>query len=170
MKNKILLITALSWCIAASAIAAPNSPSTGTDRSKPKSVLYCPAIKNITKNPHTLTWSADQGNYKSYDMSFATSLFKFTGAQWVGATVGQMTCVYSTRPKTSFPVLLIFHTLTHQPEGDAWSKNLGGYLNCNSLKRKSCPFRMLLKRKSGDIYKEAEKLKRNNSAPQPPTE
>ncbi len=158
----------LGWSLAPSVQAATATPTQTTK--KVKAIFYCPAIKDIKKNPKILTWSADGGNYKSYDMSFATGLEKFMGAQWVGANVGQITCVYSAKPKMSFPVMLIFHTLTHQPSGGSWGKNLGGYLNCNSFKRKTCPFKMVLKPKAENIYKEAEKLKSNAPDSEPPTE
>lgn len=149
-------------------LAAADSTTASTK--KVKNFFFCPAISGIKKNPSKMTWSADHGNYKSYDMSFATGLEKFIGAQWVGANVGQITCVYAPKPKTSFRVMLIFHTLAHQPSGGSWSKNLGGYLNCSAFKRKNCPFKMVLKPKPVNIYKEAEKLKSGAPDTEPPTE
>lgn len=148
----ILLLSGISF--------AQATPTTMT--------LYCPEPSAIKKDPQKLTWSANRNTFRSYDISFATSIDQFSGVQWVGAAVGQVTCVYKTFPKRSFPVLLVFHTLVLEPQGGAWSADLGGYKNCNSLDRTQCPFLIRLKPKTTDIYEEAEGLK--STAPVPPSE
>jgi len=175
MQNKtywIHLSILLGSLLPLPALAAANPPSPPTK--KMKNLFFCPPSNTLKKNPKTMTWSSQHGNYKSYAMSFATELDKFLGAQWVGANVGQITCIYSPKLKTAFRVMLIFHTLTHQPtyqpKKNRWSKNLGGYFNCVSFKRKDCPFKMVLKGPSTDIYKEAEQLKSNAPGLAPPTE
>ncbi len=125
---------------------------------KVKNIFYCPAIQSIKKNNKTLNWYAP-GGYKSYETSFASKVTSFLGAQWVGANVGQITCVYHSQQHSTFPILLVFHTLTYQPKSGRWSKNLGGYFNCKSHKQKDCPFSVRLQSKPKDLYQEIEKLK-----------
>jgi len=168
MKRKPLFLTLFIlslWTITSYAVTTTNN-----SRTTAKNRFFCPPISKIIKNPSKQTWTTKNGNYKSYDMSFALSLRHFVGAQWVGANVGQITCVYKTNPKTAFPVMLIFHTLTYQPSGGSWSKNLGGYLNCSASMQEDCPYKMVLKPKHKNLYKEAEKLKLDNTKLQPPTE
>lgn len=151
MKHLLRLITL-------SLLAPPVLAATGI--TQPNTLtMYCPPPSAIKKDPVKLNWTADRGTFRSYDLSFAKKIHQFVGAQWNGAAVGQITCIYKTLPKTSFPLLLIFHTLTLNPTGGAWSKNLGGYKNCNALDIKKCPFKIRLKPKSENIYKEAESLK-----------
>ena len=122
-------------------------------------IVHCPAAGDLTKDPVKLTWSANHHNFRSYDMSFATSIEKFLGAQWVGETVGQTTCVYKALPERSFPVLLVFRTIALEPHGGAWTKNLGGYRDCNSSHTRQCLFTVRLKKKTQHIYEEARRLK-----------
>ena len=163
-RSKLLLSIMMLAAPATMAATAPATPGT----TPAQIMVYCPKPSDLKKDPTKLTWSADRNTFRSYDISFSTKIDKFTGAQWVGANVGQITCVYKTFPKTSFPVLLIFHTLTLTPKGDAWSKNLGGYKNCNSIDRKDCPFIVRLRHRQVNVYQEAESLK--SSVPEPPTE
>lgn len=123
-------------------------------------IVYCPPVSALTKDPIKQTWSA-KGGFKSYDLSFVTKITDFLGAQWRGATVGQVTCVYKGSPKNSFNVLLYFGTLSQEPLTVNWGKNLGGYRNCIARKRKiqECPFEVLLKPKNQNIYDEIEKFK-----------
>jgi hypothetical protein len=114
---------------------------------------------------------------KSYDLSFATSLTRFVGAQWVGANVGQITCVYHSQQEftmkgqatiqKTLPVLLVFHTLAFQPTNKNWKRASRGVYNCVPGKngRSDCPFKINIKPKTGDVYQEAESLK--TTAPQP---
>ena len=95
---------------------------------KPNPVRTCPPISAISKDPAKLTWSAQDG-FKSYEMSFIDQLTTFLGAQWNGVKVGQVTCVYSGKPKTAFPILLVYGTLAIEPTGGKWSKNLDGIRN-----------------------------------------
>jgi len=145
MKIKIFLITLV--CLTYTAMAAPTH------------ILYCPKSTYLTKDPVKLTWSAYQNSFRSYDLSFSKTIDHFVGAQWTGAQVGQITCIYKALPKTSFPVLLIYHALALNPTGGAWTNDLGGYKNCNTLDRKACAFTVQLKPKPINIYKEAERLK-----------
>lgn len=151
------------------ALMIPSAWAAAIGSTTPKTMtIYCPKPSNIKKNQVKLTWSADRNTFRSYDISFSTRIEKFTGAQWNGASVGQITCIYQTLPKPTFPLLLIFHTLTFDPVGGAWSKDLGGYKNCNSFDRKQCGFKVRLKAEKENIYQEAESLK--SMAPEPPNE
>ncbi len=132
---------------------------TYTAMAAPTHILYCPKSTYLTKDPVKLTWSANQNTFRSYDFSFAKTIDHFVGAQWVGTQVGQITCIYKAFPKTSFPILLIYHALALNPKGGAWTKDLGGYKNCNTLDRKACAFIVQLKPKSINIYEEAKNLK-----------
>lgn len=138
-----------------------------SNKKKVKNIFFCPDAHLLKKDPKALTWSAP-GGWKSYEISFASNIKKFIGAQWNGARVGQITCVYQGLEASSFPVLLVFHTLTLEPNNGKWSKNLGGYRNCISTQQKDCPFQMQLKPKSGNIYQEAEELKSTPDNSQPP--
>lgn len=120
--------------------------------------VYCPPVSALTKDPLKQRWSAP-GGFKSYDLSFVTSITGFLGAQWRGATIGQVTCVYKGLPKNSFNVLLAFRTLSLEPTTLAWGKNLGGYRNCLSRKRKSCPFEVRVQAPKGNLYQEIENFK-----------
>ena len=105
-----------------------------------------------------MTWK-DKLGFKSYNQSFANALKFFIGAQWTGANVGQITCIYKGDDENTFPVLLIYHTLALEPKGANWGSNMGGYRNCAAKQQKNCPFIIRLKPKQQDIYQEAEKLK-----------
>lgn len=121
--------------------------------------VYCPAPSALSKNPLKQTWSAS-GGFKGYDLSFVTQVTGFLGAQWRGATVGQITCVYKGLPKNSFNVLLIYNTVTYEPSQLNWAKNQGGVRNCIARKTKHCPFSVEIKPKNkGDIYQQLEKFK-----------
>jgi len=167
-----ILITAVAatvWHRAASAATSPTAePNT-----------LCPTIDKIVKDPTEGNWTAQtkEGFWKSYSMSFATSLTRFVGVQWIGADVGQLTCVYNseqeftmqgqTTIQKTLPVLLVFHALVFQPTGVHWKHASRGVYNCAPGKngRSDCPFKINIKPKTGDIYQEAESLKEN--APQP---
>lgn len=136
--------------------------STATTSQKPKNLFFCPPIKSIKKDPVKLTWSAP-GGWKSYEISFDNKIIEFYGAQWNGENVGQITCLYKGDVPSAFPILLVFDTLTYQPSGGQWSKDLGGYQNCVSRKRSDCPFKIRLKPPKEDVYKEAEQLKSNSN-------
>jgi hypothetical protein len=118
----------------------------------------CPPTSAMSKDAVKNTWSSP-GGFKSYDISFVTKLTKFLGAQWRGAAVGQVTCVYKGEPKNSFNVLLVYNTLAYEPASNNWGQNLGGYRNCIARKREHCPFNVVVKKKNGDIYKQIEQLK-----------
>lgn len=136
----------------------PNTHPAATLQKK-----YCPTISELKKDPIKLTWSVGY-NWKSYETSFANKIVAFYGAQWVGANVGQITCIYKGEPQ-SFLIFLIYNTLTLEPTQESWSKNLGGYRNCNAHETKQCPFLIRLKPIHQDLFKELQEIKK-----QPPTQ
>ena len=148
----------------------------------PETNSFCPHISEIQKNPVKGNWMAQtkSGSWRSYDMSFATNITRFVGAQWNGANVGQLTCIYHSNQKFkiegqpqvqhTLPVLLVFHTLTFQPSQGKWKHVAHGIYNCYSTKRSHCPFKINQKQSIGNIYQEAESLKdKPSNAIQPPS-
>lgn len=135
----------------------------GPDQVAPQTVenkFYCPPIDALIKNSNTKTWSTHDGKWKSYDLSFVDKITKFSGAQWRGTNVGQIFCVYRGELETSFPILLAYSTLAYAPSGGYWSPNLGGYQNCETTDPANCPFSIRIQQPIGDIYEQAEQLKR----------
>lgn len=136
---------------------------------------FCPHKSEIQKNPIKGNWTAQttSGSWKSYDMSFATNLTRFVGAQWTGANIGQLTCIYHSEQRFTMqgqptvqhtlPVLLVFHTLTFQPTKGQWKHVARGVYNCYSTKQSDCPFKINIKPSVGNIYQEAESLKNDNT-------
>ncbi len=160
-----ILLTIAAFLFCTNSCAANGDTSNGVV----VKIFFCPAISSIKKNLSERTWSAP-GGWKSYDMSFMTHITSFTGAQWNGATVGQITCVYQGIPKTAFPVLLVYHTLALEPSPgqwtkkikSVWGKNQGGYRNCFSKSQLNCPFKVRLKSQQDNIYQGLENLKNEN--------
>lgn len=148
---------------------------------------YCPSIKKLIKNPNPAisTWSAQTkaGAWKSYDLSFATNVTEFLGAQWVGEEVGQITCLYKSeqrftmrgKPVTqpTIPILMVYNTLSFEPKGNGWDhkkKNghsVQGVMECHSSNRQDCPYKPHMERKVGNVLEQAESLKQENVSSAP---
>lgn len=177
-KLKIIAIIVMLLGTASTIVVAANNNNANNNTAlmpKTGNLIFCPPPTALKKHPVKMNWTAYGGIWKSYHSSFVNKVDKFLGAQWNGATVGQITCVYQGEPQESFPVLLVFHILSQEPhtgkwkliiKGKAtqeitskWSKNLGGIRNCVASDPKKCPFQVLQKPKQGDIYQEAEQLK-----------
>lgn len=159
-----LLLSLLSpILLAEEAPQAPTAAPQPEANPKPKNLFFCPPLEELQKDPVKLNWTAPNG-WQSYDLSFIKKVQTYAGAQWTGADVGQMTCVYKGEDKNDFPILLVFNTLTMKPQGGKWSKNLGGYYNCLSENTNDCPFQIRLAPEKTNIYEEAEKLKKNESS------
>ncbi|MCH9769982.1 MAG: T4SS-associated protein EirA [Gammaproteobacteria bacterium] len=154
MKLKYLsLIILLSLSVGAYAASKPIT--------KPvKNLFYCPATTTLRANPKTHTWHVKK-DWKSYDISFVKHVKTFYGAQWNGANVGQIICVYHGENPNSFPIQLVFHTLVLDPNSGKWSKNLGGYKNCVSHKLKDCPFKLHLRPGNKNIYDIMNSIRNN---------
>ena len=138
-------------------------PATGfaEDNQGQLAKLNCPALNQLVKNPKTAIWTAP-GGWKAYEQSPFNKLTHFVGAQWVGIGVGQVSCLYRGDDPFVFPVFLVYNTLTFEPKDVHWSKSAkSNYRNCKSNKREDCLFSPVPKKKTDDIYKEAEKLKQS---------
>lgn len=132
---------------------------------------FCPDISQIQKNQMTQKWKAQtlDGTWKDYQGSFATNIIQFLGAQWTGVGVGQVTCVYKAEQRfmiqgnltiqPALPVMLVFHTLTHQPVQGKWKRSADGVYNCYSLDQHDCPFEIRMETQTKNVYQEAESLK-----------
>lgn len=168
--KKIILITSIFLFMGFHVITFAQDTS---------NVGYCPLITEITKDPTVGDWKAQThiGAWKSRHLSFANKITGFTGAQWNGANVGQITCIYSAEQiyndnnqrgvQQSFPVLLQYGTLTYVPAGGKWHRRKQGRYNCRArsaadlpFDQSSCPFHVRMQKASGDIYQEAEELKK----------
>lgn len=137
-----------------------------TEAKLPKGAMLCPAPDELTKDPDAMTWQA-KGGWRSFDKSFADSISIFLGAQWQGVEVGNVVCLYQSSDSSTFSVVLQYGSLTYQPIGGKWSKNLGGYENCKSKKRKDCYFTPKPDAKaSGTLYQQAEQLKNDSGGQQ----
>lgn len=170
--RKISCIMVYLFLISNSALAAVITE----DTTQPEPNAYCPQISQLLKNPVKGNWYAQttEGYWQSYDMSFATNIDQFLGAQWVGENLGQITCVYRSSQRftvngalniqKTLPVLLVYHALTHQPSGQFWKKRPGhGVYDCYGQTLQDCPFRVHLQPKETDIFKEAASFKSQQS-------
>ncbi len=183
MKTRNTLITLVTLLLATQALAfaqtpkiAPppgTSPNTTTSANTPAAApgtappqeaasgtviknIYCPPIKKLMKK--NMYWGAP-GGWKSYSQSFVNEIDNFAGAQWVGINLGKMICVYKGKQTFEFPVVLQNDTLTPTPDGEKWSKQNGGYINCLSGDILDCPFRFEEEKADKDVYKELDFFK-----------
>lgn len=141
-----------------STTAFANGDTGGSDT---PNTFYCPPISALIKDTKSKTWHTKNGLFKSYSLSFDQSLQKFLGAQWNGATLGQLTCIYKGPLKENFPVLLIFHSLVLEPETKNWHVYAMGIKNCISRKQKACPFIPRTKPKDSGVDQFLQDLERN---------
>ena len=142
---------------------------------------FCPHLSQIKKNPDPAkqNWTAEtkQGEWKSYDASFATKLVKLMGAQWNGENLGQVTCVYKAvqqfnlqgqlTTQRAIPVLIVYHSLVFQPTGGKWKHSGHGIYNCYSHHRRDCPFVINIKPPEGDPLQQAESFQSLEQESQP---
>lgn len=177
MKKRVLLIVVLVIALTATVWHR------ATRANEPLPDSFCPRISDIQKNPKEGNWTAEtsSGSWKSHELSFATDLTVFVGAQWAGENVGQLTCVYNSEQKftlqkrqiiqETLPVLLVFNTLALEPVGEKWKRVKPGIHNCYANEQSDCPFKINPKPQVGNIYEEAESLKSiPDSNSQPPTD
>lgn len=141
-------------------------PSIATANGTASLTRYCPAIKDIYKSDSN-HWGTSGGNFRSFETSLAKKLDQFIGAQWQGANLGYVTCVYKPDNPNLFYVTLMYNELTYQPvtKNTSWVQSKkGGWLNCNATDQSNCPFTIRPKQKTQDIYKEAEQLKEETNS------
>lgn len=158
----LLLTLTLSSCDRHKVTTLYVDKNAGSNYTPPENSLKktCPEASTLTKDPNTNLWSAPHG-YKSYDASFVTQISTFTGAQWNGAGIGQIICVYEsphTATNPSFPITLFYNVLSFEPQTNNWGKNEGGVRNCVSNTTENCPFYIKKKEKKQDIYQEVYDL------------
>lgn len=105
--------------------------------------MQCPAVSDLSFNSKKRVWSA-KPYFKSYNTSFSKTVTQFSGAQWSGAGVGQIFCVYKGENSMDFPIMLAFNTIAAEPEKDTtkntWTDNLKGHRNCITHDPDRCPF------------------------------
>lgn len=140
----------------------PGQPITSSSPPQPATIT-CPAINELVRNPSTLKWEGkDPLRWKPYEMSFETSISRFSGAQWHGTKIGQLFCVYHSPVPASFPILVLFHAQVLEPTGLKWSKNLGDYRNCISQNLKDCAFVPAPAPPAENPYQQLQQMKGTN--------
>lgn len=159
-RNHTVMRFLAGWLALMPLATLAGGPSMLTPTQTPAKYTTCPLIKDIRKQPDTQTWSNNTGEFRNFDKSFANALKTFVGAQWNGATVGQIICVYLPKNKNVFPVMLTFKTLVYQPQGKKWGKPSQGIINCVSHQQTDCPFRVRTEPKVGNIYDIARELRK----------
>lgn len=126
----------------------------------------CPQPIRLVRNQKTLKWSVPHSNWRSDAMSFVSQIDRFVGAQWTGANIGQITCIYIGKQKQSFPVLLRYQVLAIEPSGHYWGKNVQGFRNCaqppnaaHTITIYDCPFYVRKRPPQKNIYDIVNQLK-----------
>ena len=127
-----------------SGVGAPTTPSEKLITPPPHAdtiTMQCPQPNQLTLDTDSKIWSAPNG-FKSSNTSFIKTITSFDGAQWSGAGLGQGFCVYSSKKKLSFPVVIFYNTMTLEPqasEEQSWVKKQG-YYDCISHNPSMCTF------------------------------
>ncbi len=155
-----LIILSMLSLTPAMAATQTTKPQLTQQQATAKGIFYCPPIKALQKSSDDMTWSAKPG-WKSYDASFVERVGAFIGAQWKGANVGQAFCVYRGVSKTTFPIVMSYHTLTKAPQDGKWGKLDKGVVNCKSNQQKGCPLIKNFRPKDTDPFKELEEPDNN---------
>ncbi len=155
-----LFTIVLASSVASSAFA--NSAS------HPDVRINCPNVSALYRNKSTNRWESNSyhGYWKSYSASFLPRVSRFTGAQYIGNTEGNISCVYvGSGASSAFPVILHFGTLVHEPKSDhgllKWQPLKSGWANCISTSPSDCAFAPLMKKKETKktIYDSLETMK-----------
>lgn len=164
MKRLYLIFCLFFWNI--TYLNADTAPGT-----EGMEMVYCPAVEQVMHDPKTNLWGI--GDWVSGEPSFEKSLVSFQGAQWVGANLGTVICVYKSDNVTSFPVTLQNTTLSPMPDGPNWGKYENGRKNCppytseDPVDIHDCPFYFPKKEnKQEDIYQQLDFFK-NKKNPTP---
>ena len=106
------------------------------DQRQTLNIQYCPSVDDLTlKNT---TWTGP-GKWKSYQISFITTVDKFLGAQWHGINIGQLVCLYGSDDMNDFPVQLVLPTLAMLPTYPVWTApDQSNTANCISKNNDTC--------------------------------
>lgn len=157
-QNSITFILAISLALSSPLAMAADKASPGGAQQPMKKGYYCPPIDKLHKTSKKV-WIAP-GGWRSFTTSFVETVAHFYGAQWSGAKIGQLTCIYKGKDASSFPILLVFHKLTFAPLGGKWQAE-DTKINCYSRDRRECAFQVPTPPKQEDIFKALEHAKDN---------
>lgn len=130
----------------------------------------CPPINKVYKSTQN-HWGTSDANFRSHTLSFANKLDTFLGAQWQGATLGHIICLYKPHENkntgTLFTVILTFNQLVYEPVNlTHWQpakKTSSQLYNCVSRDVKHCAFVVRPAPIKTDIYNEALQLRQEAS-------
>lgn len=113
------------------------------------SLIYCPQVERLTKDPVMGKWST-QGGWYSQEYSFASQLDAFNGAIYQGDEIGRVTCQYSSSQTGDRLIVLKNTMLVQLPKmqnGDEkntsskWQKaEAGNGMECKTNQLGDCPF------------------------------
>lgn len=114
----------------------------------------CPNVADLVPpdmnaKDQRMFWYAP-GGWKS-NTSFETQVTQYLGAQWTGAVVGVVICIYQTAGNTNFPLTLQNNKLMQAPTGGRWivsqekkqdptTQAIQNISNCVSTDPNDCPF------------------------------
>lgn len=142
----------------------PASPNEGME------MVHCPEVEKVMHDPKTNLWGV--GDWVSDEASFENKVVSFQGAQWVGANLGTVICVYKSDSPTSFPITIQNTTLAPAPTSSNWGKYENGRKNCppypseEAVDVNDCPFYFPKKQTTPEnIYQQLDFFK-NKKNPQ----
>ena len=124
-------------------------------------VLHCPNTQSLTFDSDSMTWSAPN-DFKSFNTSFIKTAQTFLGAQWTGAGLGQIFCVYSGPDKLALPIVLAHNVISLEPkpsDNNSWGKKQGNHYNCISNNPINCPFLVRIKAPEKTLDEEFNSIK-----------
>ena len=127
--------------------------------------MTCPPVKSLVKDKSTNLWASPDASFKSFNSSFVDSLDSFVGAQWGGAGLGQIFCVYvNSRDKLSLPAVLAYNVVAVEPtQSDdlSWEAKQGQTMNCHSTDTSKCAFQVRTKPKEESLSDVFDAIKPN---------
>ena len=120
----------------------------------------------LIKDKSTNLWASPDAAFKSFNSSFVDSLDSFVGAQWGGAGLGQIFCVYvNSRDKLSLPAVLAYNVVAVEPtQSDdlSWEAKQGQTMNCHSTDTSKCAFQVRTKPKEESLSDVFDTIKPNS--------
>ncbi len=166
--------------LAATPSANQTKPQTPTNPTQKYFHTQCPKPSQLRQNLKNMTWYVQSTiktshltqqtkktapGWKSYDYSMAKKVTEFVGAQWLGAKLGQIICIYRSPEPGTFAIKLISNKMSKSPTEGKWSRNLGGYKNCKGtgIIISDCPFAYKITTPEKNIYQQVKQLKADDS-------
>ncbi len=132
--------------------------------------LTCPEVSDLYYDNKTRLWHSHvgSGNWKVYAPSFQASLQAFAGAEFIGNTVGHISCVYvNTQQQTAMPVIFHFGSLTNKPPENQqlykWGPMKSGWMKCISNTTGDCSFTVTVRTHIKNIYNSLQNMERKPS-------